>query len=231
MRLYKVFQEFWFINDDAENLALIHVESFLSQTSEEKFTSSAGNEITKEKIYNLLKPNTWLCDQIVNISIEAIKSNNSQIQLTDTFFFAELNSVKERLSSLKWAAILNSSKTWVIPVNLDLHWSLILLHNRENGIDIECWDSLPTQARLDKIKSQLISSYNKYSKTAKAFSISYNDECYIQQDHSNCGTFLIANIFAYAYNKKPCNLDLHISRIAIARMIVSVVEPARIPFL
>lgn len=225
------FKEFWFNNDDAANLALIHVESFLAETKEEKFTCSNGNEITKEKIVNLLKPNTWLCDQIVNMSIEAIKSNDSQIQLTDTFFYDELNSVNERLSSLKWTAILNSSKTWVIPLNLDLHWSLILLHYRENEIDIECWDSLPTQARLDKIKSQLICSYNKYSMATKAFSISYNDECYIQQDRDNCGTYLIANLFAYIYNKKPCNLDLHKSRIAIARMIVSVIEPARIPFL
>ena len=156
-----------------------------------------------------------------------IEFDINQIQLTNTFFYTELNSLNERLSSPKWTAILNSFKTWIIPVNFDLHWSLILLKNGQDGIQIECRDSLPTQTRLDKIKSQLISSYYKHSMASKNFSIFYNNECYIQQDRYNCGIFMIGNIFAFIYNKLPCNLDLHMSRIAIARMIIGAIESTK----
>ena len=204
--------------------ATTYVENFLAESKEEKFTSSSGNEITKEKICNLLKPNTWICDQIVNISIEVIDFDYSRIQLTDTFFYTELHSLNQRLSLPRWTAILESFKTWVIPINLDYHWSLILLKNRADDIYIECWDSLPTKSRIDKIKSQLISSYKKCSMPTKSFSISYYNDCYVQSDNNNCGIFLIGNIFAFIYNKKPCNLDLKNSRIAIARMILSAVQ-------
>ena len=171
-----------------------------------------------------MKPNTWICDQIVNISVEVFEFDKSQIQMTDTFFYTELNSLNERLSLPRWTAILDSFKTWVIPINFDFHWSLILLKNRANDIYIECWDSLPTKSRIDRIKSQLISSYKKCLMPTKSFSISYNNDCYVQSDKSSCGIFLIGNMFAFTYNKKPCNLDLKNSRIAIARMILSAVQ-------
>ena len=157
----------------------------------------------------------------MNTSLQNIKFDASLVQLTDSFYYSELTSLNERLSSPKWTAIVDSLKTWVIPVNLDYHWSLILLKKRTNEIVIECWDSLPTKFRLDKIKSQLITSYDKNLFGMRAFSISYNHECYIQKDFDNCGIFLIGNIFAFIYNKKPCNLDSRNSRIATARMILS----------
>lgn len=221
IRYFIYLKDFWFKNEDAAHQASIYVKLFLADANGEKFTSSAGYEITKEKIRNLLEPNTWLCDQIVNTSIENIQFDESLIQLTDSFFYSELISPNRRLSLTKWQAIINTCRTWVMPVNFDHHWSLIILKNEKNRIDIACWDSLPTKLRLDKIKMQLLSSFEKNSMEAKAFSFSYNDDCYIQCDHNNCGIFLIGNIFAFLHNKNPCNLDLQNSRIAIARMILS----------
>ena len=201
---------------------------FLAESNGEKFTSAAGYEITKEKIYNFLTSTRWLCDQIVNTSIENMHYDASRYQLTDSYFYFELISKNERLTFPRWRSILETSKTWIIPLNMDCHWSLILLKNNENEINIECWDSLPSKLRLDKIKSQLTSSYYKYSIETKLFSISYNNDCYIQLDNHSCGIFLIGNIFAFIFGKKPCNLDLQNSKIAIARMVISAFESPKI---
>ena len=219
-------KEFWFYNEEAATQASNYVQSFIAETTEDKFISTAGYEITKEKICNLLKPNTWLCDQMVNTSIENIQFDDDLMQLTDSFFYSELVSLNDRLTMPKWKAILQTFKTWIIPINLDLHWSLILLRNKADEIEVECWDSLPTQARIDKIKSQLLSSYKRSSMITKTFSISYKPDCYIQSDLHNCGVFLIGNIFAFINNKNSCNLDLKNSRVAIARLILTSIEPS-----
>ena len=192
---------------------------------EENFSSPAGYQISKEKICNLLKPDTWFCDQAINICLENIRSNAGQIRLTDSFFYAELVSPNERLSFPKWTTFFKKFETWVIPVNIDYHWSLILLKNKRHRVEIECWDSLPTESRLDKIKSQLLCSYRQYSVKTKNFSISYQHDCYIQNDRSNCGVFLIGNILAFIFNKKNSNMDSKNARIAIALMILNTVQP------
>ena len=101
----------------------------------------------------------------------------------------------------------------------------MLLKYTKGEFVIENWDSLPNQSRLEKIKLQLLSSYERFSTQKLRFSISFNDDCYIQNDLDNCGVFLIGNIFAFIYKKKPCNVNPKKARIAIARMILSSIQP------
>ena len=134
------------------------METELNEMKIEKFSSSAGNEVSKAKMLKLLQSDTWLCDQIINFCLEGFKFRDTNLK--DTFYFNELTSLTERLSSPKWSEILQSSVTFAIPVNLDKHWSLIVLRNKNDFLLIEFWDSLPTQQRIDKIKKLLLASYN-----------------------------------------------------------------------
>ena len=195
------------------------MESELSAMTTEYFTSSAGNEVSKAKILKLLQPDAWLCDQVINFCLEGFKFRD--INLKDTFYFNELTSLTERLSSPKWTEIVQSAVTLAIPVNLDKHWSLIVLRNLNDCLHIEFWDSLPTQQRIDKIKKLLLASYNAYSCAKKRISFTFKPDCYIQVDSNNCGIFLIANIISLILNKKTCNIEPLEARKAVALLILN----------
>ena len=189
----------------------------------ENFRNSSGYKISKAKLFKLLQPNTWLCDQIINICIENFKSEGFIVK--DTFYFIELTSLTERLSTSKWNEIFESAETLAIPVNLDYHWSLIVLRNQVDSLHIEFWDSLPSQQRIDKIIKLLLDSYNACSVAKKNISFAYKSDCYIQSDTNNCGIFLIANIIALMFNKETCNIQPTQARKAIALLILQSVQP------
>ena len=194
------------------------MESELNEMTLEYFSSSTGNEVSKAKMLKLLQPDTWLCDQIINFCLEGFKFRDTNLK--DTFYFNELTSLTERLSSPKWSEILQSSVTFAIPVNLDKHWSLIVLRNKNDFLLIEFWDSLPTQQRIDKMKKLLLASYNAYSYANKRISFAYKPDCYIQVDSNNCGVFLIANIISLILNKQTCNIEPLEARKAVALLIL-----------
>ena len=200
------------------------VRNVLNDISITVFTSDAGHQITKDKIMNLLHPNEWLCDQIINICLEGIVSPD--VILKDTFFFVELVSELERLSAPKWKSIFESSKTWAIPVNLGCHWLLMVLRNQADILEIECWDSLPTHQNLEKLRMLLIDSYNRLTFAKKQLSFSIKADCYIQVDQSNCGAFMISNIIALVRKLKPCNINPEEARLAIALLIFRSNRPA-----
>ena len=121
---------------------------------------------------------------MINFCLENFKCGDTNIK--DTFYFNELTSLNERLSAPKWSEIMQSTVKLAIPVNLDKHWSLIVLRNRNDCLLIEFWDSLPTQQRIDKTKKLLLASYNNYSCAKKRISFTYKPDCYIQTDLNNC---------------------------------------------
>ena len=200
------------------------VRNVLNDISITVFTSDAGHQITKDKIMNLLHPNEWLCDQIINICLEGIVSPD--VILKDTFFFVELVSETERLSAPKWKSIFESSKTWAIPVNLGCHWLLMVLRNQAGILEIECWDSLPTHQSIEKLRMLLVNSYNRLNFAKKQVSFSVKTDCYIQVDRDNCGPFLISNIISLIRKSKPCNINPEEARLAVALMIFRSIRPA-----
>ena len=202
------------------------VNEFITKMNDEILTTSMGYQLTKEKLHGLLKSDSWLCDQIVNTALEKIQFKKDEFELTDSFFFTELISLNERLSVPKWTAIFQNSRTWVIPVNFDRHWSLMVLKNDKIGILIECLDSMPTISRMEKLKQQLLCSYQNISVEKKSFSFCYRQDCYMQADCDNCGVFLIGNIRALLSGKNPCNIEPKTARIGIASMIISSFDEA-----
>ena len=185
----------------------------------EYLSSPAGYEISKAKILKLLQPDTWLCDQMINFCLENFKFGDTNIK--DTFYFNELTSLNERLSSPKWSEIMYSTVKLTVPVNLDKHWSLIVLRNRNDCLLIEFWDSLPTQQRIDKTKKLLLTSYKNYSCATKRISFTCKPDCYIQTDSNNCGIFLIANIISLISSKQTCNIEPIEARKAVALLILN----------
>lgn len=188
------------------------------------FISNAGHQIIKDKILHLLNPNAWLCDQIINICLEGIVSPD--VNLKDTFFFVELISENERLSAPKWNTIFESSKTMAIPVNIDCHWLLMVVRNHDSILEIECWDSLPTHQRIEKMRMLMLNSYNRFASVKKQLFFSVKSDCYIQQDRNNCGVFLISNIISLIQKIKPCNICPEEARLAIALMIFRSIRPS-----
>ena len=198
------------------------METDLKRMTSENFRSSSGHEISKAKLLELLQPNTWLCDQMINICLENLKSEGFVVK--DTFYFMELTSLTERLSTPKWNEIFKSAGTIVIPVNQDFHWSLIVLRNQVDSLHIEFWDSLPSQQRIDKIIKLIVNSYNAYSIVKKDIDFAYKSDCYIQSDTDNCGIFLIANIISLIFNKQTCNIQPTQARKAVALLILQSVQ-------
>ena len=199
------------------------VQNNLARMTCEWFKSTKGNQVSRTKILRLLQPNTWLCDQIINICLERLVSE--EYHINDTFFFTELTSSNARLSVPKWDKILVSCKPWAIPVHLDSHWSLIVLKNLNQAIFVQYWDSMPNQSRCQKIESKLLQSYNLFSNVQKQFFFSHNENCYIQTDTSSCGLFLIGNMMSLIARKIPCNINPDEARIAIALLICESIEP------
>ena len=177
------------------------MRSFLNDSEDEQFTSRAGYQVTKNNLFELLEENTWLNDQIINSCLETFHFDSNNIRLTDTFFFTELTSSNQRLSNPNWSQIFQSHQIWVIPINFEKHWSLMLLRLTTDGVVLEFWDSLPSKPRFEKIKLQLLSSCRQFSKQKTPFYITFNNDCYIQTDLNNCGIFLVGNIYAFIFKK------------------------------
>lgn len=217
------FQNFWFRQDKDIEEILTNIESDMHKMTFENFSTSAGHEISKAKILKLLQPDTWLCDQVINFCLEGFKFRGTNLK--DTFYFNELTSLSERLSSPKWNEIFQSASTLAIPVNLDKHWSLIVLRNKNDSLLIEFWDSLPTQQRNNKIIKLVLDSYNAYSAVRKNIAFAYKPDCYIQLDSDNCGIFLISNIISLILNKPTCNIQPEKARKAVALLIFQSIQP------
>lgn len=181
-------------------------------------TTSTGSKISKTKILKLLQTDSWLCDEIINVCLSCLEFGD--INVKDTFYFTELITETERLSSPKWNEILTSTQTLALPVNLDYHWSLMVLRNNSDSLAIELWDSLPSKQRTDKITNLLLTTYNLFSIFQKKIVFFHKSDCYIQDDTDNCGVFLISNIITLISNKQPQLVEPDKARIAISLLIL-----------